>query len=112
MTRRLLCGDTDRPNVITSPSLLSGSLLVLLAAVGFSAKAVLVSLAYACIPRLDAITIMSLRMLISLPFFAGVALWSRRHGDRARLTPREGMTVAGLGVIGVYLAGFLDFSAA
>ena len=97
---------TDLP----SPSLLSGSLLVLLAAIGFSAKAVLVKLAYAYSPRLDAITIMSLRMLISLPFFAGVALWSHRRGDHVSLTRREAMTVMGLGVMGFYLAGFLDFS--
>lgn len=95
-----------------SPSqpMLSGSLLVLLAAIGFSAKAVLVKLAYAYSPKVDAITIMSLRMLMSLPFFVGVALWSRRNAGQVRLTPREGMTVAGLGVMGFYLAGILDFS--
>lgn len=95
-----------------SPSrpVLSGSLLVLLAAIGFSAKAVLVKLAYAYSPRLDAITIMSLRMLMSLPFFMGVALWSHRNGEHGGLTRREVMTVAGLGAMGFYLAGFLDFS--
>lgn len=84
--------------------------MVLLAAIGFSAKAVLVKLAYAYSPRLDAITIMSLRMLMSLPFFVGVALWSHRNGDRGGLTRREVMTVVGLGVMGFYLAGLLDFS--
>lgn len=89
---------------------LSGGLLVLLAAVGFSAKAVLVKLAYAYSPKLDAITLMSLRMLLSLPFFVVVALWTQRNGDHARLTSREIVTLAGLGILGFYLAGFLDFA--
>jgi drug/metabolite transporter (DMT)-like permease len=78
--------------------------------VGFSAKAVLVKLAYAYSPTLDAITLMSLRMLLSLPFFLIAALWTHRNGDQARLTYRELLTVAGLGVLGFYLAGFLDFA--
>jgi drug/metabolite transporter (DMT)-like permease len=95
----------------SSPRLaLSGSLLVLFAAVGFSAKAVLVKIAYAYSPELDAITLMSLRMLLSLPFFAVVAWWTQRNGDHARLTSRDSAALAGLGVLGFYLAGFLDFA--
>lgn len=95
---------------LPSRSVLSGSLLVLFAAVGFSAKAVLVKLAYAYSPKLDAITLMSLRMLLSLPFFAAAAFWTRRHGDRARLTSRDTAALVGLGILGFYLAGFLDFA--
>jgi drug/metabolite transporter (DMT)-like permease len=84
--------------------------MVLLAAVGFSAKAVLVKLAYTYSPQLDAITLMSLRMLFALPIFLIVALWSHRHCKQARLTGREVLTVTGLGVMGFYLAGFLDFA--
>jgi len=96
-------GSSSRPIV-------SGGLLVLLAAVGFSAKAVLVKLAYAYSPRLDAITLMGLRMLLSLPFFLIVALWSHRNGERLCLSSRDMATVAGLGILGFYLAGFLDFA--
>lgn len=95
---------------LASRPAVSGGLLVLLAAVGFSAKAVLVKLAYAYSPQLDAITLMSLRMLLSLPFFLTVALWSHRNGERARLTSRDAVAVAGLGILGFYLAGFLDFA--
>ena len=95
---------------LASRPAVSGGLLVLLAAVGFSAKAVLVKLAYAYSPTLDAITLMSLRMLFSLPIFLLVALWSHRNGKQAHLTRRELMTVAGLGILGFYLAGFLDFA--
>ena len=88
----------------------SGGLLVFLGAVGFSAKAVLVKLAYAYSPKLDAITLMSLRMLLSLPFFLAVALWSQRNNGQARLGRQDLMAVAGLGILGFYLAGFLDFA--
>ena len=100
---------TSEPAISSRP-MLSGGLLVLLAAVGFSAKAVLVKLAYASSPRLDAITLMGLRMLLSLPFFLVVALWSHRNGKQDRLIPRDLATVAGLGILGFYLAGFLDFA--
>ena len=43
--------------------------LVLLGALGFSAKAILVKLAYAANGEVDAITLMALRMLFALPFF-------------------------------------------
>lgn len=89
---------------------LTGALLVLLAAVGFSAKAVLVKLAYAYRPGLDALTLMSLRMLLALPFFAVAALWAQRHQAHAALTRREKGVVAMLGLLGFYLAGLLDFA--
>jgi drug/metabolite transporter (DMT)-like permease len=101
------------PTTTTPPPIrpaLSGSLMVLLAAVGFSAKAVLVKLAYAYSPKLDAITLMNLRMLLSLPFFLTVALWTYRKGGQKRMTTWESAAVVGLGVLGFYLAGFLDFA--
>jgi len=100
---------SSNDNVHASRTLASGGMLVLLAAVGFSAKAVLVKLAYASSPHLDAITLMGLRMLLSLPFFLAVALWSHRGGERSRLSRRELATAAGLGVLGFYVAGLLDF---
>ena len=100
---------TTQTALLSRPAV-SGGLLVLLAAVGFSAKAVLVKLAYAYSPKLDAITLMSLRMLLSLPVFLTVALWSRRNGKNARLTSREVRVVAALGILGFYLAGYLDFA--
>jgi len=52
-----------------------GCLFVLLGAFGFSAKAVLIKLAYDYSHQLDVITLMVLRMAISLPFF-----WWLRYG--------------------------------
>ncbi|MGZ5576111.1 MAG: DMT family transporter [Methylobacter sp.] len=91
-----------------------GYLFVLLGAFGFSAKAVLVKLAYTYSHQLDAITLMVLRMAISLPFFLAVALWSAndsaRTNDTQRLSGQDWLMIFGLGLLGYYIASFLDFA--
>lgn len=83
----------------------TGALLVLLAAVGFSAKAVIIKIAYAY--GVDAGTLLALRMLFSAPFFVLMAWWSREAGDR--LSSADWRSVVALGFIGYYLASYLDF---
>ena len=74
--------------------ILLGVLFALLAAVGFSAKAILVKLAY--LDHVDAITLLALRMVFSVPVFIGVALWARyRHAEA--LNRHEWMLVLVLG---------------
>jgi len=83
-----------------------GVAFALLAAVGFSAKAILVKLAYR--DAVDAVTLLALRMAFSAPFFLGVALWSRyRHAEP--LSRHDWLLVLGLGLIGYYLSSLLDF---
>ncbi len=83
-----------------------GIVFALLAAVGFSAKAILVKLAY--LDSVDAITLLALRMVFSVPFFIGIALWAwRRHA--APLNTHDRLLVLGLGLIGYYLSSYLDF---
>jgi len=89
---------------------LVGSLMVLLGAVGFSAKAVLVRLAYAHGPQLDAVTLMALRMLLSLPFFLGMVVWLHRRRRVPLPARRELGLIAMLGIMGFYVAGYLDFA--
>ena len=79
----------------------------LLAAVGFSAKAILVKLAYQ--EHVNAITLLSLRMAFSVPAFIAVALWSNRTQGLAPLSRRDWFAVFGLGLVGYYLASYLDF---
>jgi drug/metabolite transporter (DMT)-like permease len=90
-----------------------GCLLVLLAAFGFSAKSILVKLAYGLDHQLDAITLMLLRMAISLPFFLVVALWSAHQSNRAANAPlmnkQDKLMLIGLGIMGYYLSSWLDF---
>ena len=85
---------------------LLGVICALLAAVGFSAKAILVKLAY--LDQVDATTLLALRMVFSIPFFIGVAIWARRH-HAVPLTRHEMLLVLILGLIGYYLSSLLDF---
>ncbi len=85
---------------------LIGVVFALLAAVGFSAKAILVKLAY--LDHVDAITLLALRMAFSVPFFVGVVLWSRLHNLKA-MSRNDRLMVVALGVIGYYLSSYLDF---
>ena len=85
---------------------LVGVFFALLAAVGFSAKAILVKLAY--LDRVDAVTLLALRMAFSVPFFIGVALWARRQHAEP-LSRHDRILVVILGLIGYYLSSLLDF---
>ncbi len=86
-------------------SSVAGTVCVLLAAIGFSGKAILIKLAYAY--PVDAATLLTLRLLFSAPFFVLMALWSKR--DAVPLSRRQWLWVAVLGFSGYYLASYLDF---
>jgi drug/metabolite transporter (DMT)-like permease len=81
--------------------------LVILAALGFSAKAILVKLAYRY--SVDAVTLLALRMAFSLPFFLALALWDARRPAAVKASKRDGLALLGLGLLGYYLASLLDF---
>ena len=72
----------------------------------FSLRPILIKLSYAAAP-VSPVTLLFLRMVLSLPFFVAVGWWLRKQ--EPRLTPRDWMAVAGLGFIGYYGASFLDF---
>ncbi|HUW51426.1 MAG TPA: DMT family transporter [Sulfuricella sp.] len=84
-----------------------GVVFAFLAAVGFSAKAILVKLAY--LDAVDAITLLALRMAFSAPFFLMAALWATGNKQAAPLEKRDWLAILGLGLIGYYLSSFLDF---
>ena len=86
---------------------LIGVVLVVVAAVGFSTRGVLIKLAYPF--GVDAVTLLTLRMLFSLPLFALMALFSR-HGA-VRISRSQWKMVISLGFIGYYLSSFLSFLA-
>lgn len=88
---------------------LIGSALVVLGAIGFSAKPILIKLAYADSAQVDAITLMTLRMMMALPFFLVVALWHQEPGTCKRRAG-DWMALLILGAMGYYLASLLDFS--
>lgn len=98
---------TSRSIPVNRQALL-GTGFALLAAVGFSAKAILVKLAY--LDAVDAVTLLALRMVFSVPVFLAVALWSRANKQAAPLEKRDWLAVLALGLVGYYLSSLLDFS--
>lgn len=83
-----------------------GIAFAILAACGFSFKAIFVKLAYAAAP-VDAVTLLSLRMTFSLP----VVLWIGLAAGRAAppLTRQDWGILSVLGLLGYYGASILDF---
>jgi len=84
--------------------------MAIVGAVLFSSKAIVAKLSYRY--GVDALVVMGLRMLLSLPFFAAVSLYQMRQarlGRIARLTRHDALLVAFLGCIGYYLSSYLDF---
>lgn len=85
-----------------------GVTLAILAAVGFSAKAIFVKLAYLVAP-IDAITLLALRMAFSLPVFIAVAIWSSRQQHVNSLHRRDYGLIIALGFVGYYISSLFDF---
>ena len=89
-----------------------GVWLAFFAAIGFSFKAILVKLAYTLpvppgqIP-VEAVTLLALRMVFSLPAFIWVGLRASRN--TAPLTRRDWLAVVTLGLLGYYGASIFDF---
>jgi drug/metabolite transporter (DMT)-like permease len=86
---------------------LTGALMVAVAAVAFSGKAIIVKLAYR--HGVDAVTLLALRMLFAAPLFAALAWWAARRARATRLSRRELATVFLVGLLGYYLASLFDF---
>lgn len=84
----------------------AGVALAFLGAVFFSLKGVTTKLIYAY--GVDAVTLLALRMIFSVPFFVAVAAWSRRE-SAAPVAPRDRWLILLLGLLSYYLASFLDF---
>jgi len=82
-----------------------GAGLALIAALGFSLKAIFIKLAYPY--GVDAITLLALRMGFALPVFLWVGLAGQRAG--ASLTRDDWGKLALLGCLGYYGASILDF---
>ncbi|WP_153163289.1 DMT family transporter [Zoogloea sp. 1C4] len=83
-----------------------GVALAVLAAFGFSFKAIFVKLAYAAAP-VEAITLLTLRMSFSLPIVLGVGLWIGR--DAPPLARSDWGILVMLGLLGYYGSSILDF---
>ncbi|MFC4518512.1 DMT family transporter [Cupriavidus pinatubonensis] len=92
------------PAALPSPQR-SGLAIAAIGAMLFSAKAIVAKLMYRY--NVDAVMVITLRMLFAVPLFMAIGWWQSRRlpalswADRAR--------VVFLGVIGYYLSSFMDF---
>lgn len=87
-----------------------GYMAALLGAVMFSTKAIFVKLAFKETGT-DAVTLLSLRMLCSLPVYLGALILPGKTND-AKPTSLSRTTialVAAMGILGYYLSSLLDF---
>ena len=96
------------PEYPSAPYTLIGSLMVFIAAVALSSKAIIVKLAY--IYAVDASTLIALRMAFSTPFFMGIALWAHLSPATLKISPQDGWMLALFGAIGGYGPMLLDFA--
>lgn len=87
---------------------IAGVVICLLGAVCFSTKAIFVKLAYRE-TTVDAVTLLALRMLFSLPFFVVSAWWSSSKATNVRFTSKQWLAVAAIGCLGYYVSSLLDF---
>ncbi len=83
-----------------------GLIFALVGTLMFSFRPILIKLSYNA-AQVSPVTMLFLRMTLSLPFFLAVGWWLRHQ--EPRLTSRDWAAVAGLGFLGYYLASFLDF---
>lgn len=83
----------------------AGVVLAVVAAFGFSFKAILIKLAYPY--GVEAVTLLMLRMAFALPAFLWVGLVASRNAPA--LSRRDWAIVGLLGVLGYYGASILDF---
>lgn len=87
---------------------LLGVLIALLGAICFSTKAIFVKLAYRD-TEIDAVSLLALRMIFSLPFFLISAYATSSKESNVKFTTRQWFSVALIGCLGYYISSLLDF---
>lgn len=93
---------------ISSGYIIGGILISILGAICFSTKAVIVKIAYLEYP-VDAITLLAIRMIFSLPFFLISAMVTSNKKENVKFTTRQWIDIAILGCFGYYISSLLDF---
>lgn len=85
-----------------------GVSIIFIGAVCFSTKAILVKLAYRS-GHVDAVAVLMLRMLFSLPFYIAAAWYLGRQPGNKRLSAKQWTQIGILGLLGYYVSSILDF---
>ena len=84
-----------------------GFLITIGGAIFFSTKAIFVKLAFQD-TKVDAVTLLCLRMLFSLPFYIGAAWIAHRKEGVVKLTRKQWVWVLTMGIFGYYLSSLFD----
>ncbi len=87
---------------------LKGLFIALTGAILFSTKAIFVKLAFAS-TKVDAITLLSLRMLFSLPFYLGIAWFVSKKEGAETITKKQWYYIGAMGILGYYISSLFDF---
>lgn len=95
-------------NTEHKPITTAGFLITLTGAILFSTKAIFVKLAFIS-TKVDAVTLLALRMLFSLPFYLIAARLAYKKENSKQLSSKQWLSILGLGFLGYYLSSLFDF---
>lgn len=87
---------------------MAGFIIAFLGSVLFSTKAIIVKIAFAQ-TNTDALSLLTLRMIFSLPFYIGAAIIVSNKRENVKLTNKHWVIIITLGLFGYYLSSLLDF---
>src|SRR5215213_6023568 len=90
------------------PLTVAGFLVAFFGAILFSTKAVIVKKAFADV-HVDALTLLTLRMLFSLPFYVTTAFIISSRASNKQMSREEWCILIALGLFGYYLSSLFDF---
>jgi drug/metabolite transporter (DMT)-like permease len=86
----------------------AGFAITLIGAILFSTKAIFVKLAFGS-THTDALTLLTLRMLFSMPFYVIAAFLVTGQKDNVKMNRQQWMLVIALGIFGYYFSSLFDF---
>jgi drug/metabolite transporter (DMT)-like permease len=87
---------------------LAGFLITLCGSILFSTKAIIVKTAFNAI-HIDALTLLTLRMVFSLPFYLVAAFITSNQKGNTKMNSSQWLYVIILGLFGYYLSSLFDF---
>jgi drug/metabolite transporter (DMT)-like permease len=85
-----------------------GFIVALSGAIFFSTKAIFVKLAFHE-TKIDALTLLTLRMLFALPFYIFITVYTERKEGFKKLSLQYWLWIIVLGILGYYLSSLFDF---
>jgi drug/metabolite transporter (DMT)-like permease len=86
----------------------AGFLIAFIGSILFSTKAIMVKMAFADV-NIDALSLLTIRMIFSLPFYVIAAFVISSSEANIRLTKRQWIYIIFLGLFGYYLSSLFDF---